>query len=148
MNPQMQIVDLLTEKQVKSLFKNDINANDMSQLTELVNKKLSELKHKYSPLNTFTDTIAENIIKDLSKYIDILRIEYDGFGLKKNYDRILKIYDLLESNENFKEDFEIVKSIKEDYIKTKKLNKFEMLYLNKIYKEFTIKEEKNEEHKQ
>lgn len=51
------------------------------------------------------------------------------------YNKIKKIYNILEHDVDSREDFKIVSCIKKEYIETKKISKSMMLYLNKIYRE-------------
>ena len=133
---------------VKVIFPN-VEDSDVMEITRLMNEKIKELKMKLmvfdpSTLERMTPKEFFDAIRD---YTQQLTVEYDKYGLKKKYDKITKVLDILPDTTEYKDHLEIVQEIKKEYIKTKNLNKSSMLYLNKIYRQLT-QEKDDEENKQ
>ena len=138
-NSKINTAIQFTEGQAKTLFQN-VNQQDLAGVVELLNIKSKEFYRKFIEVafdyrhKEYTD---EEYIKDLMSYRDELEIEYDKTGLKENWDKINKIHKLLEGNLPYTEDFRIVEEIRKEYIENKKMQKWTMMYLNKMYKELT-----------
>lgn len=60
---------------------------------------------------------------------------------EKIHKKIEKVLVEIPNTSKYKEDLQIVREIKNEYITTKKMPKSNMLYLNKIYKQLTKNEE-------
>jgi len=121
---------------IKNLFPK-IKELDLDEIKKLLLKKVDDLKMElrtYHP-STLHRMTADEFSDEMSNYIALLNIEYDKFGLKEKYNKIKKVLEVIPENSEYKIDLQIVKEIKKEYIKTKKLNKSSMLYLNKIYKQ-------------
>jgi hypothetical protein len=123
---------------MKNIFPN-VNKEDYSELKDLMLEKVDELKFKMRTFDKYTleRMTAEQFKKELEDYIGQLNVEYNKYGLKKIYDKIKKVLEVIPENNEYKEDKQIIQEIKKEYIETKKINRSSMLYLNKIYRQLT-----------
>jgi len=133
----LERLDVFTEGEVKQMFYK-ANESDIPVLTKKMNDKVIEVKRKY---HTHISVDARQLSDEFQDFCRELMTEYDEIGIREIFDKIKKIYNLLEYDANRQEDFKIVKEIRQEYIDTKKIPKSTMLYLNKLYRELKVKKE-------
>lgn len=130
-------LDKFTEGQVKQMFYK-ANEGDIPLLTKKINEKVADIKFRFNSLFLADPEILSD---EINNFLKELLVEYNEIGIKEIFDKIKKIYNLLEYDVNRQEDFKIVKEIRQEYIDTKKIQKSMMLYLNKLYRELKLKKE-------
>lgn len=130
-------LEIFTECQVKKMFYK-ANENDIPILTKKINEKVKDVKIRF---NSSFSADPEKLSDEVNYFLSLLLVEYDEIGIKEIFDKIKKIYNLLEQDVNRRDDFAIVEHIQQEYISTKKIPKSAMLYLNKVYKELKVKKE-------
>jgi len=126
-----------SEQQVKTMFYK-ANDGDIPILTKKINEKVIDVKMRF---NSSFSADAEKLSDELQDFLSELMTEYGEIGIKEIFDKIKKIYNLLEYDANKQDDFKIVKEIRQEYIDNKKIAKSTMLYLNKLYRDLKVKKE-------
>ena len=129
---------------IQYLFPNVLET-DYPEIVKIVNDKIKELRMKLRTYDVSSLHIMspDEFYKELEIYIKEVNMQYDTQGLKKIYDKISKVLNIIPMNGEYQDEMKIIEQIKKEYIQTKKMNKSSMLYLNKIYRQLT--QEKSDE---
>ena len=130
-------LEQFTQGQVKQMFYK-ANENDIPILTKKINEKVKDVKFRF---NSSFSADPEKLSDEVNDFLRLLLVEYGEIGIKEIFDKIKKIYNLLEYDTNRRDDFAIVEQIRQEYIDTKKIAKSTMLYLNKLNRELKVKKE-------